>query len=91
MTRVMAQVFTKVSPLCVQAVIYGFSETASAQGQLNLSCLYIGCDAKKHVFGVSDEVSFKPACSAADILLVASQDKILSNKQITNGLIRLQV
>ena len=48
----------------------------------------MGCDARKIVFGVSDEVRFKPACSA-EILLVTSQDMILSNKQITKVLIRL--
>ena len=43
----------------------------------------MGRDARKHVFGVSDKVRFKPACSATEtsykILLVASPDTILSN------------
>ena len=50
----------------------------------------------KHVYGVSDEVRFKPDCSASgtarsDISLVASYDIILFNKQITKVLIRLHL
>ena len=55
----------------------------------------MGLDARKPVFGVSDKVGLNPVSSATDtswkikILLVASLDMILSNKQITKGLIRL--
>ena len=55
----------------------------------------MGQDARKPVFMVSDEVRFKPDCSATEtswkfeILLVASLVWILSTKQITNVLIRL--
>ena len=47
--------------------------------------LYMGCDARKPVFGVSDKVTFKPACSASktsygtEISHVASLDMTLSN------------
>ena len=50
---------------------------------------------EKPFFSVSDEVRFKSACSATEtslkieILLVASVDMILSNKQNTKVLIRL--
>ena len=49
----------------------------------------------KPVFGVSEKVVFKPACSATEtsqkikISLVASLDIILSDKPITKALIRL--
>ena len=49
---------------------------------------YMGRNTRKPVFGVSEEVRFKPACSATEtsqnieILLVASLD-ILSKEQIT--------
>ena len=52
-------------------------------------------DVRKPVFGVSDEVRFKPALSAIKtnwkivILHVASLDMTLSNKQITKELISL--
>ena len=51
--------------------------------------------ARKHVFGVSEKARLKPVSSAtqtswnSEISLVASFDMILSNKQITNVLIRL--
>ena len=56
----------------------------------------MGLVARKPVFGVSNKVRFKPACSATDsarkfeILLVESLDMILSNKRITKALIRLR-
>ena len=56
---------------------------------------YFRVDATKPVFGVSDQVMLKEACSAAEtsrkseILIVTSVDMMLSNKQITNALIRL--
>ena len=56
----------------------------------------MGCGARKLVVRVSDEVRFKPACSATEtsykieISLVASLDMILSNKSITKVLIRLR-
>ena len=52
------------------------------------------CDVRKPVLGVSDEVSFKLACSATEtslkieIPLIVSLDMIISNKQITEALIR---
>ena len=30
------------------------------------STKYLGCDVRKPVFGVSDEVRFKPTCSASE-------------------------
>ena len=56
---------------------------------------YMGLVMTKPVFGVSDKVRFKPACSATeisqknDISLVASLDMVLSKTQITKALIRL--
>ena len=56
----------------------------------------MGSEAKKPVFGVSDNVIPKPTSSAtetiykSEILHVASFDMILSNKLITKALIRLQ-
>ena len=57
----------------------------------------MGLVATKPVFGVSDKVRFKPACSQLqrlarkiEILLVASLDMILSKKQITKALFRLR-
>ena len=56
----------------------------------------LGRSAKNPVFGVSDKVRFKPACSATEtsfkieISLVSSLDMILSNKRITKALIRLR-
>ena len=47
--------------------------------------LYMGCDARNPILGVSDKVRFKPACSATktsygiEISHVASLDMILSN------------
>ena len=59
-------------------------------------CLHrIGGDARKPVYGASNKVRFKQACSATetcskiDILLVVSLDMILSNMQITKALTRL--
>ena len=55
----------------------------------------MGSEAKKAVFGVSDNVIPKPTSSAtetiykSEILHVASFDMILSNKLITKALIRL--
>ena len=55
----------------------------------------MGLDARKPVFGVSEKVRFKPACSATEtskkleILLVASLGMILSKKKIPKMLIRL--
>ena len=55
----------------------------------------MGLDATKPVFAVSDKTRLKPFSSATvtsqkiEILLVASLDMILSNKQITKALIRL--
>ena len=55
----------------------------------------LGLVPRKPVFGVSDQVILKPSCSATEkrwnieFLLVASLDRILSNKRITNALIRL--
>ena len=55
-------------------------------------------DATKPAFGVSDEVIQKPACSAtetgyknSELSLAASLDMLLSNKRITNVLIRLHL
>ena len=54
----------------------------------------MGLDVSKPVLGVSDKVRFKPVSSATEInqkieiLLVASLDMILSNKQTTKALIR---
>ena len=48
-------------------------------------CINMGSDVKNTVFGVSDKVRFKPACSATktiykiEILLVASLDMIPTN------------
>ena len=56
---------------------------------------YLGIDARKPVFGIPDQVRLKPVYSPTEtswniqILLVASLDMILSNKQITKVLIRL--
>ena len=56
----------------------------------------LGLVARKSVFGISEKVRFKPACSATEssykyeISLVASLDMILSNKRITKALIRLR-
>ena len=56
----------------------------------------MGCDAGKHVFGVSDKVRFKPAFSDTEaslkieISLVASLDIVFFNKGITKALIRLR-
>ena len=53
-------------------------------------------DATNPVFGVSDQVIPKPACSATEtsengkLSLVASLDMILSKEQITKALIRLR-
>ena len=55
----------------------------------------MGPDARKPVFGVSEKVRLKLVSSATEtskksqILLVASFDMILSNKQITKALSRL--
>ena len=46
----------------------------------------MGLITRKPVFGVSDKATFKP-----EILLVASLDMILSNKGITQVLIRLHI
>ena len=56
----------------------------------------MGLDATKPICGVFDKVRFNAACSATEtslkieILLLASLDIILSNKQITKALIRLR-
>ena len=56
----------------------------------------MGHDATKPVFGVSDKVRFKSACSAPEtskkieISLIARLDLILSNTRITKALIRLR-
>ena len=56
----------------------------------------MGLDARKPVFGASEKLLRKPACSAtettktSEISLVANMDMILSNKQTTKALIRLQ-
>ena len=53
----------------------------------------MGRNATKPVFGVSDKVRFKPACSAEEtskkieISLVSSLDIIISNRRITKALI----
>ena len=63
---------------------------------LSRAVVYMGHDARKPVFGVSDKVSFKPFSSATktskkfEILLVASLDMILYNKRITKALIRMR-
>ena len=55
----------------------------------------MGIDMTKPVFRVSDEVKQKPPCSATvtsknnEISLVASFEMILSDKRITEALIRL--
>ena len=55
----------------------------------------MGLNVRKPVFGVSDQVMRKQACTATEtsykieILLVASLDMILSNKRITKALNRL--
>ena len=55
----------------------------------------MGIDMTKPIFRVSDEVKQKPACSATEtntnneISLVASFEMILSDKRITEALIRL--
>ena len=57
---------------------------------------HLGINRTKPVFGVSDKVRFKLACSATEtrwkieLSLVARLDMILSNKQITKALIRLR-
>ena len=57
----------------------------------------MGLVSAKPVFGVSDKVIFKPACSAAEtsqkneISLRASLDMVLSKTRITKALIRLSV
>ena len=57
---------------------------------------HMGLVATKPVFGASDEMRFKPACSAREtsykneISLVASLDMVLSKMRITKALIRLQ-
>ena len=56
----------------------------------------MGLITRKPVFGISDKVRFKSACSAAEtntiieISLVASLDVILSKKRKTKALIRLR-
>ena len=56
----------------------------------------MGLVTTKPIFRVSDKVRFKPISSATEtilkieILLAASLDMILSNKQITRALIRLR-
>ena len=50
---------------------------------------YMGSDARKPVYGVSNKVRYKPACLA--ISPVSSLDMILSNKLIITGLIRLRM
>ena len=56
----------------------------------------MGLDARKHVFWVSDKAIFKPVSSNTEtsykieISLVASLDKVLSNKQITKVLFSLR-
>ena len=50
----------------------------------------MGCDVRKPVFGVSDNERFIPSCKTTEtISLVASLVMILSNKRLTNALIRL--
>ena len=52
--------------------------------------LYLGCDLRKPVFGVSDQVIPKPACSAtetsqnSEILLVASFDNDIFQYKANN-------
>ena len=56
----------------------------------------MGLAATKRVYGVSDKVRFKPACSATETskkyenLLVESLDMIHSKKRLTKALIRLR-
>ena len=56
----------------------------------------MGRDARKPVFGVSDKVRFKPACSGTgtrlkiEISPVASLHMILYKRRITKALIRLR-
>ena len=53
---------------------------------------YMGLDAKKSVFGVSDQLRLKPVCSATEtsqnieFLCVACEAIILSRKRITKVL-----
>ena len=61
-----------------------------------LNNLYLGLVATKPVFGVSDNVRFKAACSAtetsqkSEVLLVASLDMVLYKARIAKALIRLR-
>ena len=50
---------------------------------------YLGRDARKTVFGVSDKARLKPV-SSAEISLAASLGMILSKKRITKVLVRLR-
>ena len=65
-------------------------------GNIHKKLLYMGCVAKKPVFGVSDKERFKQVPSATEtsekieIKLVANLDRILSKKRITKGLISLR-
>ena len=38
----------------------------SARAQLLLTCLFLSRDARKPVFGVSDQVQYKPGCTATE-------------------------
>ena len=74
-------------------LIYYLGETQNQQDRCD--CHHLGLVARKPVFGVSDKVRFKPACSATEtsqkkeISLVASLDMELYKTRITKTLIRL--
>ena len=51
----------------VQGTSVAVSQTASTMAQPG-KFYYLNCDVRKSIFGVSDNVKFKPACSASDQL-----------------------
>ena len=73
-----------------------WSETLKTDFLCVLAHLYVPCH-EKNCIGVSDKVSFKPACSVtetsykSEILLKASPDMMLSNNQITKAPISLHI
>ena len=72
------------------------SKFAPIEANFILPTDQMGRDARKPVFGISDKVRFKPACSATETSqkvetsLVTSLDVILSKKRKTKALIRLR-
>ena len=68
----------------------------SSTSNFDIDDYQMDLDAINPVFGVSDKVRFKPACSATksglklEIKLLASLDMIPSKKRITKVLIRLR-